>query len=225
MAVQNLRPLIGGRILRGSQPFGMDAAATSEFLDHHGIQAVVDLRSGYERAISPWHLENHEVDLVENPLDPRLASAGLDAIHTAEDLAELYLGWVRARPDWVADSLRPVTQGKRTLIHCSLGKDRTGVVSAVALLAIGTAHRDIVADYAASTEALPAMLQTMAAAWRLAIPEVPEDAFSPSLMLLQSPGAAMEYFLEGFTREFGSATGFLRDAGLSAAELDSLRGV
>ncbi|MBB6406664.1 tyrosine-protein phosphatase [Arthrobacter sp. AZCC_0090] len=228
MAVLNLRSLAGGRILRGSQPFGMDAAATAAFFELHGIQTVMDLRSGYERAIVPWRLangtgSNTPVELVENPLDPRVASAGLQTIHTVEDLGELYLGWVRTRPDWVAESLRPAAQGKRTLIHCSLGKDRTGVVSALALLATGTDHAAVVADYAASTAALPLMLETMAAAWRLAVPEVPEDAFSPSLMLLQSPEAAMEYFLDVFGREFGSAADYLHDAGLSGAELDALR--
>lgn len=223
MAVLNLRSLAGGRILRGSQPFGMDTAATAAFLELHGIQAVVDLRSGYERAIVPWQLANGAVELVENPLDPRTASAGLQSIHTAEDLGELYLGWVRARPDWVAESLRPAALGKRTLIHCSLGKDRTGVVSALALLAAGADRAVVVADYAASTAALPTMLETMAAAWRLAVPEVPEEAFSPSLMLLQSPDAAMEYFLDRFGHEFGSASHYLRDAGLSGSELDRLR--
>ena len=238
MPVLNLRSLAGGRILRGSQPFGMDAAATAAFLELHGIQAVVDLRSEYERVIVPWHLANgtglksagpehavlkHEVELVENPLDPRTASAGLQSIYTAEDLGELYLGWVRARPDWVAESLRPAAQGKRTLIHCSLGKDRTGVVSALALLATGAGHAEVVADYAASTAALPTMLETMSAIWRLAVPEVPEEAFSPALMLLKSPEAAMEYFLDRFSHEFGSAADYLRDAGLSGSELDGLR--
>jgi protein-tyrosine phosphatase len=253
MTVLNLRSLAGGRILRGSQPFGMDKAATAAFLEVHGIQTVVDLRSEYERAIVPWQLANvtasngtalngtasngtalngtasngtalnGSVELVENPLDPRTASDGLQAIHTAEDLGELYLGWVRARPDWVAESLRPAAHGKRTLIHCSLGKDRTGVVSALALLATDTDHAAIVADYAASTAALPTMLETMAAAWRLAVPEVPEEAFSPSLMLLQSPEAAMEYFLERFGHEFGNAADYLREAGLSGSELDGLR--
>ena len=222
MAVLNLRSLAGGRILRGSQPFGMDTAATSAFLELHGIRTVVDLRSEYERAIVPWQLANGAVELVENPLDPRTASEGLQSIHTAEDLGELYLGWVRARPDWVAESLRPAAQGKRTLIHCSLGKDRTGVVSALALLAAGADRAAVVADYAASTAALPTMLETMSAAWRLAVPEVPEEAFSPSLMLLQSPEAAMEYFLDRFGHEFGSAADYLRDAGLSGSELDGL---
>jgi protein-tyrosine phosphatase len=42
-------------------------------------------------------------------------------------------------------------------------------------------------------------------------------------MLLQSPEAAMEYFLDRFGLEFGSAADYLREAGLSGSELDGLR--
>src|SRR4029453_11306829 len=54
MAVLNLRPIVGGRLLRGSQPFGMDAAEVAAFLQRQGIRTVVDLRTDYERALLPW---------------------------------------------------------------------------------------------------------------------------------------------------------------------------
>lgn len=226
MAVLNLRPIVGGRILRGSQPFGMDAQATAAFLRGQGIQSVVDLRLEYERSLVPWLVPpslDHEVEVIANPLDPLTATDRLDSVRTAEDLGELYLGWARARPDWVADSIRPATQGKITLIHCSLGKDRTGVVSAVALLAAGAERRAVVADYTATTAELPQLLSVMAATWRRAVPVLTDDAFSPDLMILQSPEAAIVHFLDGFDREFGEAADYLRDAGLTGAELDVLR--
>lgn len=248
MAVLNLRPLAGGRILRGSQPFGLDVVSAAGFLAQHGIQTVMDLRSEYERAMVPWPLPDggngsrHDggtsdrgtgggpaapataVELVENPFDPHTATGGLQSIETPQDLGELYLGWVRARPEWVADALRPVAQGRRTLIHCSLGKDRTGVVSALALLVAGEHPDAVVADYTATTANLPEMLHVMAATWRLHVPSTPSQYFSPDLMILQSPEAAMRHFLAGFAREFGSPAAYLRDAGLTAAELDVLSG-
>src|SRR4030095_5809048 len=120
-----------------------------------------------------------------NPLDPHTAISSLGAIETAEELGLLYLGWARARPDWIAASLPPVAAVKRTLIHCSLGKDRTGVIAAVGLLASGADTRTVVADYTATTAELPQMLSLMAAVWRVAVPALPEQAFSPDLMLLQ----------------------------------------
>lgn len=244
MAVLNLRPLAGGRILRGSQPFGLDAAATSGFLAEHGIQAIVDLRSELERSLVPWLIPGHEavqndkvydggtrpaavappvVELVNNPLDPNAIAGSLHAVETAEDLGELYLGWIKMRPEWVADALRPVARGKRTLVHCSLGKDRTGVVSAIALLAGGGSEDAVVEDYTTTTLSLPTMLEVMAETWRLHVPSTPAAYFSPELMVLQSPEAAMRHFLAAFAEEFGDARSFLREAGLTAVEVDALR--
>jgi len=233
MAVLNLRPLAGGRILRGSQPFGLDAAATSGFLVEHGIQAIVDLRSELERSLVPWLVHDGgggpaaapppAVELIHNPLDPNAIAGSLQAVETAEDLGELYLGWIRLRPEWVADALRPVARGKRTLVHCSLGKDRTGVVSAVGLLAAGGTEDDVVADYVATTANLPDVLEVMAETWRLSVPSTPAEYFSPDLMILQSPEAAMRHFLAGFSKEFGDVGGFLRVAGLTAVEVAALR--
>ncbi|MCM0617865.1 tyrosine-protein phosphatase [Paenarthrobacter sp. TYUT067] len=235
MAVLNLRPLAGGRILRGSQPFGLDAAATSNFLAEHGIQAIVDLRSELERSLVPWMVQNNNdgvgvraavvppaVELIHNPLDPNAIAGSLQSVETPQDLGELYLGWIRLRPEWVADALRPVARGKRTLVHCSLGKDRTGVVSAIALLASGGTEDQVVADYAATTANLPDVLEVMAETWRLSVPATPAEYFSPELMILQSPEAAMQHFLAGFAQEFGDARSFLREAGLTAVEVESL---
>ncbi|MEI2277213.1 tyrosine-protein phosphatase [Paenarthrobacter ilicis] len=254
MAVLNLRPLAGGRILRGSQPFGLDAAATSGFLSGHGIQAIVDLRSELERSLVPWLVTDPgrttgtgqaavdgpgitaadggsapaavvppAVELILNPLDPTTAAGSLQSVRTAEDLGELYLDWVRMRPEWVATALRPAARGKRTLIHCSLGKDRTGVVSAIAMLASGGNEDQVVADYAATTPNLPEVLKVMAETWRLSVPSAREEFFSPDLMILQSPETAMRHFLAGFAGEFKDAGSFLRDAGLTAADVANLR--
>ncbi|MFJ4027429.1 tyrosine-protein phosphatase [Paenarthrobacter sp. NPDC089989] len=223
MAVLNLRPLAGGRILRGSQPFGLDAASTSDFLAEHGIQAIVDLRSELERTMVPWLVSEGSPELINNPLDPNAVAGSLQAVETPEDLGDLYLGWLRIRPEWAADALRPVAQGKRTLIHCSLGKDRTGVVSALALMASGASNEAVVNDYTATTANLPTVLETMAATWRLHVPSTPAQYFSPDLMILQSPEAAIRHFLVGFAREFGDAGGFLREAGLTAVEVETLR--
>lgn len=285
MAVLNLRPLAGGRILRGSQPFGLDAAGTSEFLTEHGVQVIMDLRSELERSLVPWLVPGagsvsgpgsiqgagsgsgaastsgpssdsaprsapkaagHSapgvveltkpdggggpasvvppaVELIHNPLDPNAIAGSLQAVETPEDLGDLYLGWIRIRPEWVADALRPAAHGKRTLIHCSLGKDRTGVVSAVALMAAGAPDEAVVKDYTATTANLPTVLEVMAETWRLHVPSTPAQYFSPDLMILQSPEAAIRQFLIGFAREFGDAASFLREAGMTAVEVEALR--
>jgi len=162
------------------------------------------------------------VELIHNPLDPNAIAGSLQAVETAEDLGNLYLGWIRLRPEWVGDALRPVARGKRTLVHCSLGKDRTGVVSAIGLLAAGGTEDQVVADYAATTANLPDVLEVMAETWRLSVPSTPAEYFSPDLMILQSPEAAMRHFLARFAQEFGDVRSFLLEAGLTAVEVESL---
>ena len=81
----------------------------------------------------------------------------------------------------------------------------------------------MVEDYAATTANLPDVLEVMAETWRLSVPSTPADYFSPDLMILQSPEAAMRHFLACFAQEFGDVRSFLREAGLTAVEVEALR--
>src|SRR6185503_11448128 len=70
-----------------------------------------------------------------------------------------YLGYLRDRGDAVVAALRVMarTDGA-SLVHCAAGKDRTGVVVALALEVAGVTREAIVADYAQTGERLEAVL-------------------------------------------------------------------
>ncbi len=72
--------------------------------------------------------------------------------------AEVYLRYLR-RPGRLggrgAAGDRPPDGA--TLVHCAAGKDRTGVVVALALAEVGVTREAIVADYAASAERIEAI--------------------------------------------------------------------
>src|SRR4051794_39583514 len=62
-----------------------------------------------------------------------------------------YLGYLRDRPDSIVGALRDVAfGGGAAVVHCAAGKDRTGVVCALALAAVGVPRDAIVADYVAT---------------------------------------------------------------------------
>src|SRR5918912_2237324 len=70
-----------------------------------------------------------------------------------------YLGYLRDRPDSIVGALRDVARGPgATIVHCAAGKDRTGVVCALALAAVGVPREAIVADYVATGERLGPLL-------------------------------------------------------------------
>ncbi|GAA3796641.1 hypothetical protein GCM10022226_14970 [Sphaerisporangium flaviroseum] len=80
------------------------------------------------------------------------------------DLAEVrvlgfYYAYLRDRPDSILAALRVLAQGEgAAIVHCAAGKDRTGVVSALALSVAGVTREAIVADYVATGDRLEAIL-------------------------------------------------------------------
>ena len=70
-----------------------------------------------------------------------------------------YLGYLEDRPDQVVGAVRSIARDEgAALVHCAAGKDRTGVVVALALTAAGVRPQAVVADYAATGERTEAIL-------------------------------------------------------------------
>ena len=73
-----------------------------------------------------------------------------------------YLGYLEDRPDQVVGAVRSIARDEGVaLVHCAAGKDRTGVVVALALSAAGVRPEAVVADYAASGERIEAILSRL----------------------------------------------------------------
>ena len=114
-------------------------------LDRLGVTALLDLRCREEREIAPGRWTTPRRHVIEYPTEEifgrALGSEAMTLYATFPRLLSPHVGWV-------CDRLR---RGEPTLVHCSGGQDRTGVVSAVVLAALGVAREDIVADYLMST--------------------------------------------------------------------------
>jgi len=107
------------------------------------------------------------------------------------------------------------------LVHCTAGKDRTGVATALLLDAAGADRAAIVADYASSQQNLAGewadgMLHMVSS---LGIP------LSPPLTMLVTgtPPDAMEKTLTWLDEHHGGSAAYLQSGGLTDAELDALR--
>ncbi|MGD1056465.1 MAG: tyrosine-protein phosphatase [Solirubrobacteraceae bacterium] len=110
-----------------------------------------------------------------------------------------------------------------TLVHCTAGKDRTGLVVAVILSAAGVCDEDIIADYVLTQANMPGVLERIASTPGL------EDA--PALVkrvgelrpeILTAPASAMTAALE-LLAESGGADVWLSHHGLDDAGLTALR--
>jgi protein tyrosine/serine phosphatase len=104
------------------------------------------------------------------------------------------------------------------VVHCHAGKDRTGIVVALALALVGVPDEEIARDYALSRENLAGLAQE----WLDGITQDPLEREA----LLRSADPAPEAMLEllGYLRErYGGAEAYLRSAGMTASDLLALR--
>jgi protein tyrosine/serine phosphatase len=108
--------------------------------------------------------------------------------------------------------------GGAALVHCAAGKDRTGVVVALALAAAGVTRDAIVADYVRTADVLDAILTRLRNSPTYAedLDDRPPDAHRPR-------AATMERFLETLDERAGGPLGWLAKAGFGPDDVARLR--
>lgn len=196
-----------------------------------GVRTVLDLRSGAEarRVDSAWP-DATGAAYVAIPIEEggegdtdyvREIRTGLRTRFTAADMAEYYTLTLRRRADEFGRGLRILTDPARlpVLVHCAAGKDRTGLLVALLLEALGVSRRVVVDEYALTGMLRPR--RVLAYAHLFEGSGVDLDDVAP---LFDSPAAAMDEALAGLDAEFGSTARFLTDrCGLTRDDLEALR--
>jgi hypothetical protein len=132
-------------------------------------------------------------------------------------LVRMYMRYLRDRPDSIVAALRDVAHGDgAAIVHCAAGKDRTGMVVALALSAIGVEREAIVADYAATGERLLAILERLKSSSTYAddLEGVDDDVHVPR-------PETMHRVLSLVDASHGSPNDWLRSHGF--ADFDALR--
>jgi protein-tyrosine phosphatase len=212
--------LRSGLLLRGDAPGTLDPESLA-VLRELGLRTVIDLRAPGEREIRPTRLEALTgVRIVEVPLlDPD--DGDIPAELVAEGLPALYRWLVLNRGHRLADVIRILAaqDALPALVHCSAGKDRTGIVVALVHAALGVAEDDLAADFGRSAELLGAdfvaAAQAQAAALGLDATVRPE--------LLASEPAWIREVLQLVSAGHGDAVAYLSAHGLTDDELSGLR--
>jgi protein-tyrosine phosphatase len=141
-----------------------------------------------------------------------------------EDLAELrvtgfYYGYLRERPDSILAALRALTgDDGAAIIHCAAGKDRTGVVSALALEIAGATREAIVADYVATGDRLEGILARLrsSATYRDDLDTRPAEEHRPRPEYI-------EQFLRVLDDRFGGPMAWLTSQGWTEADSQAVR--
>jgi hypothetical protein len=226
--VAGLRTASGGRVRpgllyrSGTPQFLMPDDARALVADT-GIRTAIDLRLPHEvEREGRGPLADLAVRHVPNPFTIRrlLAEGSSVAPMTGDDpLLETYLGYLRDDAAAVAGVIAElaVPGALPALVHCTVGKDRTGVAVALLLDAIGVLREDIVAEYAAGdADVAPAMerLRSMVT-YGDAVDVYPRAAWA-------APPRVMATFLETVDERHGGVAGLLATHGVTAAVVSRL---
>ncbi|ALX66731.1 tyrosine-protein phosphatase [Microbacterium sp. XT11] len=211
-------PAEGGRIRSGVLlRSGQLSGATKAGAERLGslVRRIVDLRDGEEVAAEPTEVPGPETTHL-----PLFLGSVRSFFENDTSLDELYLHLLEESGDRIVQAIRVIADGQPTLVHCTVGKDRTGVTIALALAAVGAEREAIVEDYALTESQLPPeRSQRIAAYLRSQHPE----AVHAVALATQSPAPVMRALLERVDQRWGSAAGYLRANGMTDAELSALR--
>jgi protein-tyrosine phosphatase len=203
------------RLYRSDALHHLSDADLRHVRDELGVRTIVDLRSSAERSGEPTSpLAAPPVQVHHVPLFDRERSGSTPSL----PLADIYLMLLRFAREPIANAVRVLASSNEpALFHCAAGKDRTGIVAAVLLGALGVRDEDIVEDYAATKQGLVGIVERLRGSdsYQYVFTELPPDT-------LHAEPETMARVLKEAGEEYGSMRRYLMQAGLGDAELRRL---
>ena len=213
-----------GVLLRSASLHYLTPGDVEHLVDVLGLKLVLDLRTGREvdrdgpTAVARAGVETVWLSFLAEDGDP-LPEADDDL----DPMVHNYLGYLSQRGENVVQAVRRLAapDAGPALVHCAAGKDRTGVLVALVLDAVGVQRSAVLADYMLSAEQVPAMFRR----WTTAAGEPMPADLTPHLPRAEVMATVLARLdAEHGTGDVGGAAGWLRANGLDVADLDRLRG-
>ncbi|GFP75409.1 tyrosine-protein phosphatase [Clostridium fungisolvens] len=179
-----------------------------QLLLSNNITTIVDLRSDDEAQSKPCALKDH------NDFQYYHSKIHGDGYLPAsvEEVPISYFEMVDEQ-NTILNTMRLFSKAKGgVLYHCTAGKDRTGVISALLLLLAGVSKTDILADYHISQVYLNSMLQQYC-----------KSNNNVDINIITPKMEHMEKFLDMFLEKYNSVEEYFSKIGLEDNEVMQLK--
>ena len=190
-----------------SDTLGTLSAEDKDKLLSSGMTTIIDMRTEAEVKKAPdGTAELDGFDYYHFPI-----TEGSGVPESLEAVPHSYMSIAEAEN--IPDVWRTIAEAESgVLFHCTTGKDRTGVVSAVILMVCGVDRETIVDDYAVSREYNHVRLSAFLAAH----PEVDKN-------IVLANEKSMNRFIDLFNEHFGTVEGYFEAIGLTAEYAEMIR--
>lgn len=220
-----------GRVLRSDNLQDLTPSDVATLVGTYKVRHVVDLRSLAEVALegpgplarAPEVTVHHHTLYAEGGEHTDVDADRVLPWQERDDqelrVTGYYYGYLRDRPDSVLGALRTMAYGDgAVIVHCAAGKDRTGVLSALALSVAGATRAAIVEDYTVTGERLAAILTRLRGSdtYRADLDSRPADDHRPRAQYILQ-------FLDLLDARFGGPLGWLAEQGWTSGDTTALR--
>jgi protein-tyrosine phosphatase len=232
-------PAAGGWLVRRGLVFRSDSLdrlteRDRALVSRLDIKLVCDFRTGSERKPDAALWPEPQPEFFPQPIEPGVDQARVFAAirlaPSAETSRNALLSLYRSMPveggPQFGALLRRLVEGDApALYHCSAGKDRTGLFTALLLMSLGVAEEAVMRDYLLSNE----YLLDSASARRLVglmkeFLQLDGDAAAALQPFLGVEAGYLEASLDTIQRAYGGLEPYRKSVlGLGAAEVDALR--
>lgn len=224
-------PTADGHTLRDGLFF---RSAGLNFLGEHGIEdlrrlnikEVVDLRDPLEVEQWPYTLPSSiHIDRVPLFKTPLTEQGGIQSMSEGLDMAEMYVDIVFGSAEQIVLILRKLLSDddRPMLVHCTAGKDRTGITAGILMSLLGVSDDMVVSCYAQSGA-------NLGAAFRKTVMQGLSDdeqgvgqITAAQTAMLASPPELMRGVLSSIRGEYGSVERYCLQNGMSKDEMNRLR--
>jgi protein-tyrosine phosphatase len=207
-------------LIRADNLDDLTATDVRRLTSEHRVGVVIDLRNPAEgpdppRWVAGTGVDHHHVPLFD--LSGETTAAAGEQLR--RDVAYAYRRMFETAGPAIARVLTIITAERATgsvVVHCAAGKDRTGIVVAVLLRALGVAEDAVVGDYLATAERIDAVRASL----RRREMYRPPPGAGPLPVMTAAP---IEAVLAALRDEPRGADGYLARRGVTPGQLERFR--
>ena len=210
------------RLLRSDQPGAMDSQ-DADFLRDLPVSSVIDLRTEIEITFEPSLFKKNGFKVQRHSI---MAGSPASMVGGDMTVSKMYQEMLKEGGKAFARAITAVAAGLSegsVIVHCTAGKDRTGITMALIQELLGVSRDDIVSSYALTQENLEGpWLEHKIKQVSEFVGKKEADKLAP--LMSQSPPQAMVDALDYMDDHFGGPYQYLAKHHLDPHVVEQLRG-